>query len=397
MPAHLEKAVREMQACLPEGPIPPALQDEVDRFFSHSYALDAGEVRARDALRISAICNALSQPVRSVQALALYVAREALALARGGDWVESLNLLIEGVQLTHSAIPNADAYQAQVLVKYLAGLVAQAFRLCATADSLDDMIAVTNLEHMFEIAKSVWRPDLYASLDAGAALLFDISKAVGRSGDEVGDALVHVAADVAQARDSVRELRHRARGSMKDQADLMLDLLAAWYDLTQRQAVQQMRQSEAPRSEQRTLESRVEEQIGQVERDLRELIARKYAEQYGDRWIAHVQERQERMFVAWEQTLQKDRSAFQLYQEYAPSILDYAHLGDLLQLVAGDWAMFREVFDFGQGRRNKAVFEEKMQHIIKVRNPLAHHRTIPENELLRALVLCTDILMALGA
>jgi hypothetical protein len=37
-----------------------------------------------------------------------------------------------------------------------------------------------------------------------------------------------------------------------------------------------------------------------------------------------------------------------------------------------------------------------VEHIIKVRNPLAHHRAVPENELRRALVLSTDILRAIG-
>lgn len=395
MPAHLEQAVREMQACLPDGPISSALQDKVDEFFSHDYALDDGKVQASDALRISAICNTLSQPVRSAQAFALYVAKEALALARNGDWVESLTLLIEGVQLTHSTIPRANASQAQVLVKYLSNLISQAFRLCATADSLDDLTAVANLEHVFEIAKSVWRPDLYASLDAGVDLLSGISKAIEHPSNEMGDTLVYVAANIALARDSVRTLRRRARGPVRDQADLMLDLLAAWYDLTQQQAVREMKQNEVPRSQQRTLENRVKEQIGHVERDLRMLIAQKYTERYGDGWIARVKERQEQMIVTWEKTLQRDKSAFRLYQEYAPSILEYAHLGDLLQLVTGDWALFREIFDFGRGKRNKAIFEDKMQHIIKIRNPLAHHRTIPENELLRALVLCTDISMVI--
>jgi hypothetical protein len=68
---------------------------------------------------------------------------------------------------------------------------------------------------------------------------------------------------------------------------------------------------------------------------------------------------------------------------------------DLKDLIVSQWHLFRDVFDFGYQDRNRAVFPDKIFQIVSVRNAFAHHRMPPENELLRARVLCTDILLAL--
>jgi hypothetical protein len=68
-----------------------------------------------------------------------------------------------------------------------------------------------------------------------------------------------------------------------------------------------------------------------------------------------------------------------------------------LELISSQWRLFHDFLDFGYEPRNEAIFYDKMKQITKVRNPLAHNRIIPENEILRARVLCTDILLALDS
>ena len=50
---------------------------------------------------------------------------------------------------------------------------------------------------------------------------------------------------------------------------------------------------------------------------------------------------------------------------------------------------------FGSGKAAKRQLQGKIEDIIRVRNPLAHNRVVPENELKRAEVYCTDVLMLL--
>jgi hypothetical protein len=103
------------------------------------------------------------------------------------------------------------------------------------------------------------------------------------------------------------------------------------------------------------------------------------------------------MYDHWLSNLGKDKAAFKVYSDHSPKILEYARFDDLIELIGAQWHLFRDLLDFGFDTRNKAVFSDKMSQIAKVRNPLAHNRSIPENELLRARVLCTDILLALDS
>ena len=111
----------------------------------------------------------------------------------------------------------------------------------------------------------------------------------------------------------------------------------------------------------------------------------------------HIRTRHKQLFEYWTINLRKDKAAFKVYSNHSPEILDYARFEDLATLVTVQWQLFRHIFDFGYENRNKAVFHDKMGQIAKVRNPLAHNRTIPENELWRAKVLCVDVLLALDS
>ena len=393
VPGHFEQAVRDIQERLEMKSLEPSvLEKELTQFFREEWPTAVERIHARTALRMAAVSRALSRPIQEAQALGIYAAKEAHTLADRGDWVTSLNLLLDGVRITHSAIPQADICQARLLVKLLSDLIARAFRTCAAFPSLVELGRASNLEMFFKVAKVMWQPDLHAPLDAVIQLAPDLLQA--SSGDSAEEAAIRLSAELVRIQGSVAELKATASGPLHRQAVLMAELLDAWHHLAQRQVVHlaQTDRLQPTRDDQQNLEDQVNNRIGQVERELRGLIEQKYAEKYGERWMPRLQNRYEGMVSHWMRILEKDRAAFRIYGDYNPSALDYAHLGDLIALVTGEWDLFRETFDFGYGRRNKSVFQDKMEHIIKVRNPLAHHRAVPRNELLRALVLCTDVL-----
>lgn len=127
--------------------------------------------------------------------------------------------------------------------------------------------------------------------------------------------------------------------------------------------------------------------ICELEARLRRLIEGRYEEHYGEQWIERLDPQQRQI---WAQARAKDERAFARYDRPAPSLLDYSYLNDLLALINTEWSLFHDTF--GRGRTNKRQLQGKIEAIIKVRNPLAHNRAVPENELKRAEVYCADLL-----
>lgn len=141
-------------------------------------------------------------------------------------------------------------------------------------------------------------------------------------------------------------------------------------------------------SEEETLRQQTWRLICDLEHQLRRLIEARYQSQFGELWLERVPES---MRLQWEQVQEQDVRAFQKYTHTASSLLDYSYLGELMVLITSQWQLFLDVF--GQGKPAKRELQDKLEAIIKVRNPLAHNRAAPENELKRAEVFCTDILM----
>lgn len=130
--------------------------------------------------------------------------------------------------------------------------------------------------------------------------------------------------------------------------------------------------------------------ICELEARLRRLIEARYQTRYGEDWMECVNQE---MRQTWAEARAKDERTFARYGQPAPSLLDYSYLGDLLALINAEWALFQDVF--GTGKTAKRQLQGKIEDIIRVRNPLAHNRAVPENELKRAEVYCTDVLMLL--
>ncbi|MCB0102071.1 MAG: hypothetical protein H6635_02500 [Anaerolineales bacterium] len=135
--------------------------------------------------------------------------------------------------------------------------------------------------------------------------------------------------------------------------------------------------------------------IGQVEQRLRVLIVSRFQAKHGGEWAHQIASSHPKMYARWVAIYNKEKSAFKNYNDHSPDLLEFAGFDELAEVISSHWKLFQSYFDFGHETRNEMIFYDKMKQITKVRNPLAHNRTIPENELLRARVLCTDILLAL--
>lgn len=129
-----------------------------------------------------------------------------------------------------------------------------------------------------------------------------------------------------------------------------------------------------------------------VESELRQIVAQRYKDQFGDNWESRLSSNPEDV-EKWKQLREKDERAFSGYEQPLPSLLDYTYLDDLLAMINRQWQLFMDIF--GTGKPAKQELRRKLEAIIRVRNPLAHNRVIPTNEIKRADVYSEDLLRLL--
>ena len=128
--------------------------------------------------------------------------------------------------------------------------------------------------------------------------------------------------------------------------------------------------------------------IGQLERRLRVVIAARYSSQFGPEW-EHKLHSDQSTLEKWREIQDKDRRAFSDYAITESTLVDYTFLNELTEMITRQWDLFLDVF--GHKRSAKGAFVEKMKSVTRVRNPLAHSRTVPDNELIRAETYCNEI------
>jgi hypothetical protein len=116
--------------------------------------------------------------------------------------------------------------------------------------------------------------------------------------------------------------------------------------------------------------------ICELEIQLRQIIEARYQERFGDSWIDQINlEWREK----WALARKKDDRAFEKYGMTPQPVLNYSYLGELMSMINNEWGLFEDIF--GSRKLNRPLFTQTLESIIKVRNPLAHNRPIPENEL----------------
>ncbi len=139
-------------------------------------------------------------------------------------------------------------------------------------------------------------------------------------------------------------------------------------------------------------DGRVWHAILSLDKRLRLFLKQRFESKWGTNWEQQFEKHYVDMYQGCLERQQKDARAFPLY-ERQDVVLEYAYLGELGKLIEDDWIFFREVFEFkqGQGKANKQSLHQKVEEIVRVRNPLAHGRSVPDTELRRAHVSCNDL------
>lgn len=124
--------------------------------------------------------------------------------------------------------------------------------------------------------------------------------------------------------------------------------------------------------------------IGQLELKLRYLVQQRFSATFGEEWLLQ--------FFPAEKLAQLQLLQTKEEKQFGRShhLLNYTYLQDLLELINKQWEIFKDVF--GEDKKAKGHLTEKVQAIVKVRNPLAHNRLVPPAELDQTKTYCEDIM-----
>lgn len=342
-------------------------------------------------------------PEAAALCLCTYTSSQARILQEQDHSGQGLDLLLECAELLQATLAATNPTWARILSRELSECVQAGMSFCAIS-KLDDLLSSeTNVARMFEVARTVWGPgvedQITQLMEALHALVIGLQK--NKNKKNRLSLLRKMSSQLTSIKASLQQKAATNSAEARKRAGIFGNTIDSWREAIQDEIVQLAAteyQQEGATSQQAYPASWVDDvrtSIEAVERRLRHLIADRYLSQFGDGWVQHVQAKHRGMYEIWVSTAQKDKAAFQLYQQYQPGILEYARFGDLVELICAQWHLFKDTLDFGADKRNKNEFHDRMKAIERVRNPLAHHRAVPENELLRALVFCRDILLIL--
>lgn len=131
--------------------------------------------------------------------------------------------------------------------------------------------------------------------------------------------------------------------------------------------------------------------LGDAERQLRYLVQERMVDVYGDEWFDELRKKLPKMSDPLDKLVQQRAREKRMFGDAASDfILDYAYIGDLKDLVFAEWERYRSVLGGA-----KADWERRFQDIMKVRNPMAHHRPVPADVLYDAERSCKALLSRL--
>lgn len=322
----------------------------------------------------------------------LYADRKAQILWGSGQQDKALEILSDVLELEKNAFSCVKPLIARKLADLMFGQSEQVIKICSLSGSIQVLASrITDLVRALDIARTFWDPELTSIIHRINKETEDHLRNLGGGLSQDNARSLHQAV-ILLKKDFQKQVSHKPgthRDTLKNLVDAFSEMIQQEIMLTSYTTYT----SEGLNSE--IIYHQARNLIQKVEKRLRLVIEKKYQQQFGTSWVQHISAKFRPMYERWQRYMQKDQSAFKLYNDYSPELLDYALMDDLKDLIASQWHLFRIVFDFGYQDRNKAVFLDKISQIVSVRNALAHHRMPPENELLRTRVLCTDILLAL--
>jgi len=323
--------------------------------------------------------------------ICLYAGIKAHMVLEQGDQEIGLELLLDGLELGNSAFSCIQPSIARHLADQMIVQSEEVISICSLSGSIQVLASrKVGLNRALDVALTFWEPEFTPLIQLikreAEVILTHAGQLTQQNARGIHEAAILLKKDVQKRIGYKSGSRPEA---LKNLVGSILEMFQQEILLTAHTAYT----SDGLNSE--TIHFQAERLVEKVEKRLRTIIAKKYQQQFGPAWVQHISSRYQDMYERWQRYMRKDRSAFRLYEDYSPELLEYALLEDLRDLIASQWHLFREIFNFGYQDRNKSVFLDKISQIMSVRNALAHHRSPPENELLRTRVLCTDLLLAM--
>ncbi len=328
--------------------------------------------------------------------LGLYAEKKALNLGTLGKPEAGLTILVDVLRLESQALPYCDPHMTRQISDALTHQAETGVRLCGLFGSVSVLGAHSeDVAALLGVLATVWEPEFVEVLRNVEVVLHKVTGMVQEAAKrqrlqtgEVNAVLTGLRKELAQR--EKRQIRIQTRIA------LLRDLIDCWLQTVQQEILTAASaEYSAEGLDLETITRQAQRLIAEVEKRLRVVITKKYKQQFGTGWVQHIESAHKPMFERWSRYMQRDQTVFKVYPQFSAETLEYALFEDLRDLVMAQWHLFTMIFDFGFEGRNRSVFQEKMTQIIHVRNLLAHNRAVPENELLRARVLCTDILLAL--
>lgn len=336
-----------------------------------------------------------NEHTKSLLYLGVFAEKKAQILMISGNSEKGLNILMDAMGLEHDVLAYVNPTITRQLTDLLGFQTEIAFSLGALLGSLDSFTSnIDDIRCLLRIAAVVWEPELTAKVQ-------DLGRVTEKLVDVWEDGFpmdrIHGLNDSFQAlKEDLFQQADQQNSEKQQHLDLMIQFVDAGLEMLRQEIlVSSTARYTSEGLDLELIEYQASQLIGKAERRLRALITEKYKRQFGESWVQHIETKHKSMFDRWRHYRKKDQSSFDVYPQYSPKFLEYALLRDLAELISSQWHLFQPVFDFGYQKRNKAVLNDKIRKIINVRNALAHHRRPPENELLRARVLCTDVLLCL--
>lgn len=309
---------------------------------------------------------------------------------------EGIGILVDALLFEQNLIPLCKPEISNALADQSARLIEQILKLFSMVGSLGTIISLQkDIETALQMIEIAWAPEFRKTVFA----LRDLTSLLASVFREDKYAQLNLLRKALMAVSEIKNSLHTIdmTGS-KRQKKLLEVVLNSLGEIIQQEFMLVANvQYVSEGLDQEHITRQVRKLIGQVEQRLRALIVLKYEQRYGKEWISQIEAVYPKMYSHWVLNHKREQSAFKNYNDHAPDILEFAGFDDLSELISSQWKLFQSCLDFGFESRNQAIFYDKMKQITKVRNPLAHNRIVPENEILRARVLCTDILLALDS
>lgn len=329
--------------------------------------------------------------------LLVFGEKRSQRLNSGGSPEEGLKLLAEIIRLSHQALAEFHPQLVPLLIRQIDRQTEEAIDISTNFGSIISLIeGLKDVHDILAIAITIWDP----FLEPWIRKFISILPAIATISEEIGlkqrQNISELIRNLIQLKKHIDEVIVDLPPPIGTKLNILRNLAEMWIQMVQQELLLiATAEYSATGLDLDIVKQQVQELLAEVEKRLRLTISEKYMEQFGKSWLNHVKAKHKGMYHRWEINQQRDMSYFKVYGKEESHLLDYSGFNDLRELISAQWHLFNNIFDFGYSKRNKSVFDDKTTHIIKIRNPLAHHRDIPENELLRAKVLCTDILLAL--